>query len=379
MVCDGGSVRLFDLDTAAQPATTELRQRAIENEGTLESLLHANPGVLLSEPVFVFGRQPAVETGILDLLALDQYGNLVIFELKVGKSGSGSASEETILSQPQNYAQSLATYGYEALNEIYQDYQEDIRNGRWEVGDSAVPAPELAEAFEHVFGRSLGSEEFNAAQRMVIIAETITRRTKRNAHYLLEEGLNLQCMEIQRFQRPESVSTAVATSMVVDYELSRIRPDEHQNPAHPDQVRKILDIAFPEIRELIHAERIESVVAGLDGRNPNLTSQNPDHPESISYSIRVKPDFGHVRVVINLDQANEEVLATLRANAEIFNEHGFEVSQTRSQQRIVLAEWDISEATGLDEGLRADVARQFVRLVELGHKVVNLSDIEDAE
>jgi len=218
-------MRVFEFDREeAAPQTLELDRGAVETEWQLESWLHANPEVILNEPLLIFGRQYGLDTGIPDLLALDQWGNVVVVELKKGQSGSGSASEETILSQPQNYAQSLSNYDYEDLEDIYDEYKASLRDGEWEVGDAAVRAESLVEAHETVFGGNADRLGFNEYQRMVILAEDITSRTESNARYLLEQGLNVQCVAVRWFDGPDG-HELLASSTVLDYPLSRIRPE----------------------------------------------------------------------------------------------------------------------------------------------------------
>jgi len=71
-------VRVFEFDHDPDaPRTLELTREAVETEWQLESWLHANPEVILNEPLLIFGRQYGLDTGIPDLLALDQWGNVV--------------------------------------------------------------------------------------------------------------------------------------------------------------------------------------------------------------------------------------------------------------------------------------------------------------
>jgi len=104
------------------PRAIECDQQYAEDEYELESLVDAVPEVLLDEPVLIIGRQVNLDTGVLDLLALDRWANTLVFELKRGKSDVGSASEATILSQPIAYARSLSGYDHDDLNDVYQDY-----------------------------------------------------------------------------------------------------------------------------------------------------------------------------------------------------------------------------------------------------------------
>lgn len=364
-------MRTFDLvQDDSEQTVDELTRSNIRDESMLESVLHANPQTLLDEPVFIFGRQPAVDTGVLDLLALDQYGNLVIFELKAGKSGTGSASEETILSQPQNYAQSLESYTYDRLDAIYQDYREDIKSGRWAISDSAVPANDLQSAFEAVFGESLEPDEFNPDQRMVIIAEDITKQTHSNARYLLERGLNFQCIEVQKFETGTD-NSILATNMVLDYELSRIRPEGTTNPTYPEVVTNLSERIIPKLQSEIEINLSSRAFEEIDSYRPHIAADSLDQPAGIKYTLYLRPsEWESVLVAIDYMGEDREVLTTIRDQADHFEERGFTVSQTRSRDRIVRAKWETDSTDVLnDSAFLKEVTNEFVNLVKTGHDV----------
>jgi hypothetical protein len=365
-------MRTFDLaQNTSGFVADELARSDIRNESVLESMLHANPQAILDESIFIFGRQPTVDTGILDLLALDQYGNLLIIELKVGQSGSGSASEETILSQPQNYAQSVESHMYDRLDHIYQEYREDIRSGRWAISDAAVPADDLQSAFEAVFGESLEPDEFNPDQRMVIVAEQITPRTQRNAQYLLEQGINIQCVEIQRFETQTTDHAVLATNTVVDHHLSRVRPDRKLNPIYPDVVRDLVERTFPELQSVVRVDSSETAFQDIESHRPHLRSKHPDHPDDLVYTLYLRPvEWGYVIVAMDYWGEDDETLDTLRRNTKLFEDRGFQISQDRSRDRIVRTNWEVDSTDVLsDDAFLQEVAKEFVSLVKTGHEV----------
>ncbi|WP_267162557.1 hypothetical protein [Halovenus salina] len=376
MVVDGGSMRTFDLaQSNSEFAADELARSNIENESVLESILHANPQVLLDETVFIFGRQTSVESGILDLLGLDQYGNLLIFELKIGQSGSGSASEETILSQPQNYAQDLASCTYDRLNDIYQQYREDVASGQWSVSDAATPAQDLASAFEAVFGDTLDPEDFNAAQRIVIVAEQITSQTRQNTRYLLDKGLDMQCAEVQMFESEAAGQTVLGTNTVVDYSLSRVRPERESNPTYPDVARTLAELVSPRLSSVVGTDSSRIVFQDLDGYRPYFASPHPDHPADVRYTLYFRPaTWGSVLVAIDYFGDDAGVLDALGQNSDLFAERGFTVKD-RSRDRIVVGNWETDSPGVLnDEDFLAEVADEFVKLVETGHEVLVTND-----
>ena len=83
--------------TSATPLNTT---NQMESEGLLEDILTANPD-MLEEGLQLVGRQTSTVGGPLDLLGVDNYGKLVVFELK-----RGTLNREAV-AQVIDYASSL--------------------------------------------------------------------------------------------------------------------------------------------------------------------------------------------------------------------------------------------------------------------------------
>jgi hypothetical protein len=218
-------MRLHGFDPSASPPIAKVQTRlSIESEHdepTLETWLDANPKLLLDEALLVFSRQHPLGVGKPDLIALDQFGNLVVIEVKTGRSGTKSASEESIIGQPLSYAQELASARYGDLDEMYQRYRDRVVDGRWVAEQEHTLADTLHDAFESRYGRRLTPDQYNNNQSVVIVAETITARTADNARYLLEQGYSIQCREVQLFEyhtddRHSTPARALVTHTVVD-------------------------------------------------------------------------------------------------------------------------------------------------------------------
>lgn len=366
-------MRLYRLNQTATPvSTTSYDREGIRPEQMLESWLDANPHLILDEPLLMIGRQVQLETGVADLVAVDRFANTVICEVKIGRSGSGSASEETILSQPQNYAQAISTYDYDTLDTLYQDNQDSLTSTDESTRDDG--GNDLRAAFESTFGGPLDVSAVNTYQRMVVVAEEITRRTEQNARYLLQEGLNFQCVEIQRFEPLEYTDTDVkksvlARNIVVDYDLNRVRPKHRESPTYPALASEILERAFPKFRSLVEADSVKELLPnGVDTREHRLVSANPDHPDSLVYRLGIKPDQGTIRVAIDIPETDELAYDRIQQEAPIFSDNDFEVTGNTTY-RVVVDEWTLDEATdGRD--LIGDVADRYALLVELGHRVL---------
>jgi len=364
-------VRLYEkIPTEREASVVAYDQSSPASEEILEDWLHQSPELLLEEQILIIGRQARLETGVADLVGLDWWGNVVVFEVKIGRSGSGSASEETILSQPQNYAQSLSSYDYEGLNELYQDYQTRLTRGEWNVSEDSDRGGNLLTDFETAFGESLEPHQFNSTQRMVVVAEEITRRTEQNVRYLLEEGLNFQCMEIQAFSSPSSddLGTVIASSIVVDYPQGRVRPKDRPSPTYPALVNNILERAYPDFRSVTGAASVSELFPeGIDVREPRLVSRNVDHPTSIRYRLAPKPDDGTVVIAIDVQGDSVNGVSELQGMRTEFAEQELDVTGNQTY-RVVTRKWKVEGTDDLDEDLRDEIADAFATLVRLGHE-----------
>jgi hypothetical protein len=365
----------FDRDPDA-PRTLELNRESVETEPQLESWLHPNPEVILNEPLLIFGRQYGLDTGIPDLLALDQWGNVVVVELKKGQSGSGSASEETILSQPQNYAQSLSSYDYEDLEDIYREYKANVRD-EWEVGESAVIEDSLKEAHETALGG--GVDEFNTHQRMVILSEDITSRTENNARYLLEQGLAVQCVAVQWFQFPNEAAldtSLLVSSTVVDYPMSRVQPEDSKTD-YSILIREVRDRVYSEVADITHHESPEDL-SGAASRRLGFGSEHPEHPDSVLYRFTPQmEEQGQATVSIGLfgSEDDEEVAREKDRVREVVAAHaneldGYKTSEeSKPNSNLVYLEFELTDRQpdADDDEFVDAVAEEMIRLVEFYH------------
>lgn len=364
------AMRVFAFgDGQDEPPATELSREPVDSEWQLESWLHVNPEVILDERLLIFGRQYGLDTGIPDLLALDQWGNVVVVELKKGQSGSGSASEETILSQPQNYASDLSSYEYSDLEDIYREYKTNVR-GEWEVSESAVIEDTLKDAHDTALGGGVDESEFNAHQRMVILAEEITSRTENNARYLLEQGLAVQCVSVQRFLRTDEGPTdqsLLVSSTVVDYPRARIQPED-DTVDYSDLILKVRDGVYSQVAEMTrHDEPAE--MSGAASRQFGFASQHPDHPTTVRY--RFKPrmvEEGKAVVCIGLwgsdEDEKEQVREVTSASA---GQVDFETSDDhKPNKEVVYTEFE-KRSHDADEEFVEMITDEMIQMVEHYH------------
>jgi hypothetical protein len=209
---------------------------------------------------------------------------------------------------------------------------------------------------------------------MVIVAETITGQTAENVRYLQDQGLHLQAQEVQLFESADGASETLATTVVVDYDDRRVRPSRVGNPTYDEVNREILERTYPRIQSLVGGSTIGELIDSFDSRAPRFHSTHPAIPDTVEFSLRVKPQTnGHVRVAIDVDN-DEEAKKAIREQAARFEEHDFEVSHSRSRHRIVMFTWEMDSFEPLNqEEVLDEIAETFTRLIELSHEVFGAS------
>ena len=135
---------------------------ALEAESTLEDTLVADLSIL-SANLMLVGRQVTTVTGkFIDLLAMDSDGDLVVIELKRGRT------PREVVAQILDYASWVQDLSYDDIKAIYAEKN----NGK-----------ELEEGFDDAFGTSL-PEELNQNHRLVVVASELDFSSERIINYL---------------------------------------------------------------------------------------------------------------------------------------------------------------------------------------------------
>jgi len=120
---------------------------------------------LISDDLLLIGQQ--IETaygGVIDLLAVDHVGNLVVLELKRDKTPRG------IVAQALDYASWVQDLGHEAVEEM---------------ADAFLRPKSLEDAFKEKFDIEI-PEVLNERHRIYIVAASLDSATERIVKYLSE-------------------------------------------------------------------------------------------------------------------------------------------------------------------------------------------------
>lgn len=159
--------RLFQID---QGRLVETRRKPLDFEAKIEAWVAADLS-LIGVNGIILGQQVETDHGKrIDLLAMDEGGNLIIVELKRDKS------PRDIVAQVLDYASWVCRL---TTNDIHKlAYAKQNRP--------------LAEIYRQKFGKSL-PETLNATHQMIVVASEVDEATKRIIEYLSEQhsvGIN---------------------------------------------------------------------------------------------------------------------------------------------------------------------------------------------
>ena len=170
----------------------EVRRSSLSNESMLQEWI-ANDPRLLGQDLLVIGREvPTVNRGRIDILAIDQMGNLYIIELKRDRT------PRDVIAQVLDYASWVAELTPRDVHKIAED----------RLGKS------LPDVFRAHFGSSL-PESLNSIHNMLIVASEFDQQSERIVKYLANEhGLAINTAFFSVFE--ESGDQMLATDWLMD-------------------------------------------------------------------------------------------------------------------------------------------------------------------
>ena len=155
-----------------------------QEEAVLESWLENNPeGIVEDGKLLIIGRQVITNLGgIIDLLALDRQGNVVVLELKRDRTPRDT------LAQALEYASFAESLDSIQLENILRKYQND-------------DGLSLADYHHKYFELSVDEAvSFNKDQRIVIVGQTITEEIRQTSTFLRKKNVRVTCLEFSFFE-----------------------------------------------------------------------------------------------------------------------------------------------------------------------------------
>ena len=171
----------------------QLEPSRLDEERRLEDWLCRDVS-LLSDKLLVIGRQISVCGGTLDLLAVDEEGNLVIVELKRDRTA------RDVVAQTLDYASSIQDFGREDVERHTSDFLQI----------------EFDEAFRQKFGHE-APESVNGRHRMYIVASSLDPATRRIVEYLSRaHGVDINAATFSYFNTEQGEFLARSTLLDED-------------------------------------------------------------------------------------------------------------------------------------------------------------------
>lgn len=155
----------------------KLTATGVPLESQLETMIEADPGIL-GTPLLLIGRQVATDFGkFIDLLAVDDEGNLHVLELKREKT------PREVVAQALDYGSWVKGLSHEQVLEIFAGYKKDV-------------------AFEQEWTATFGGdlpEKLNDGHRLTIVAADIDPATERIVSYLADFQVPLNVVSFRYF------------------------------------------------------------------------------------------------------------------------------------------------------------------------------------
>lgn len=159
-----------------------LKEVHLESEAVLEDMIVAAPGILSPEWMIIGRQEDTGYGGRIDLLALAPDGALILIELKRART------PREVVAQALDYASWAESLEEKDLGQIY---------ARFSGGGN------LAQAFQHRFGRALEEDSLNQNHQIVIVASSLDASSERIVGYLNQRDIPINVLFFQVFEGAE--------------------------------------------------------------------------------------------------------------------------------------------------------------------------------
>jgi len=137
-----------------------------------------------------------------DLMAIDNNGDLYIFELKAWES------QEYNLLQALRYGQIYGQYSYESLNELFKKFFPESQN--------------LLEVLNNKFGTSLTTDKINNKQHFIVITNGLDFKTRQAIVYWQQQGIDIRSWVYRLYKLSED-------NILIEFDTFRITEDPFED------------------------------------------------------------------------------------------------------------------------------------------------------
>ena len=256
----------------------------LELERYLEDWLENSPRVLSQDSILWIGRQTSAkdEDGTIysDLLGVDSQGNLVIAELKKGRT------PRDIIAQLLDYAAWAEDLSESQIREIAEVYFENRGVFQGKTFD---------DTFKEIFDIPPETDELpplNRALRLFIVAEDIPSRISRVCRFLrTSHGMDISCIDVSTFET-ESGEVLVSTETIVgdeDFAVPKTQQQERPSfPPQPPSDRPVEGIVWEAVQEFIKEKDDPNAIFTLKEIEQIVSKKYPDLAKSDKVRNRIR-------------------------------------------------------------------------------------------
>lgn len=334
-----------------------------EQEATLENHLVKSEGAEIGTvEVMYIGRQGSPEEGgIFDILGLDSAGDVVILELKRDKS------PRDIVAQALEYASGIRRETYDQLNDRYQEFV------RSEDSSAKEEMLSLREAHERYFdlNDALSEREFNANQRLILVAKDFHSVSLNMADFLREHEIDVVCVEYDAYATEDGAMELVTTDAIrrpLEEEPTGTASD---TPEYRNLIFSVRDRIYPELKEILDVDEPDEIQRS-GTKQLGFASNDPSHPETVRYGFNPEvEESGTVTVRLNVWGSDDQEKAQVRS---VVSEHAdglepFELTPDyQSSWELLVHEIEVDSQFDHDD-LVDQIAEELIELVEYYHPI----------
>ncbi len=232
-------IRIWAIDESSREAEELEATDRTETEQLLEDVLVANPEMLMPDLTLV-GRQTPTAGGFLDLLGVDQHGQLVVFELK-----RGSVTRDAV-TQVIDYCSALDSMSDSELMEHITERS----------GHSGID--EIEDMEDWYSQRFTGEVESLRPIRMALVGIGADDNATRMVGYLRRQGLDISLLTFYGYEYEEATLLARYAEEHLASDLAAQStggsPSPNENLRQLDQHAASLGIShlWEEAKSLLH-------------------------------------------------------------------------------------------------------------------------------
>lgn len=195
----------------------QLASCSLDNEDELEEMICRDMG-MLNEHWLPVGRQvPTEHGGCLDILAINENGNLIVIEVKKGRT------PREVVTQAMDYASWVKRINLTTIAGIYESSRERLHS----------PYESLDEALRDNFGKVFTEAEIDGSHQIVIVASALDPSTERIVKYLSDYEVPINTVFFSVFRDGDNryISRAWLIDPVETQEHANLRKDSADRAA----------------------------------------------------------------------------------------------------------------------------------------------------